>query len=104
MGYLLLFIFSIRTAARMTKHPGCNSVYREGELSIILLNENYLVFTRSSGNKKIITFANNSSTSVNLVLKSKTTELISGRKSNQFNVEPESAIVFLQGKNDTFEF
>ena len=81
-----------------------NSVYREGDLSVILLNENYFVFTRSSGNEKIVTFANNSSTSVNIVLKSKTQELISGRKSNRFNVEPESAIVFLQGKNDTFEF
>ena len=81
-----------------------NSVYKEGELDVIHIDERLLIFSRFDENDKIITFVNNSNTPMTVYFERKNEELLSGKKTKSISVLPESAIVFSLNQASSFKF
>ena len=77
-----------------------NCEYKEGELSVLYLDGEYFLFSRWCGKKRIVTFANNSSKSVNLNFDRSVTELITKKRAKGFCIDAESALIFsVEGTN-----
>lgn len=80
-----------------------NSVYKEGELNLIKLDNDMLIFERIDDNDRFITIYNNSSTSKIITFDNKVTNLLSESKGKSFVLEKESALVLLSKDNNSFQ-
>ena len=71
-----------------------NKVYKDGEIELITLTEELLVFARTKGREAYLTVYNNSKDTVSLTFEAPTRELLSKKLAKNHNVASECAKVF----------
>ena len=71
-----------------------NSVYKKGEFKLIHLDESLLVFSRKSKGFDFVTVLNNSESDMTLSFDQKAKELLSGKSSDKFELQSNTALIF----------
>lgn len=80
-----------------------NSVYKEGEFSLLRIDSEILMFTRSLGKKTLLTVVNNTSKDKTIEFDIKVRELISDRLAISHRLAAESALIIDVSKADLYE-
>ena len=80
-----------------------NSVYKKGDFKLLLLEEDLLVFKRTSKGYDYVTVVNNSNEEIKLSFSTKTKELISGESSGCHTVCGNTARIFKVKHNSEIE-
>ena len=80
-----------------------NSVYKEGEFSLLRIDSEILMFTRSLGKKTLLTVVNNTSKDKTIEFDINVRELISDRLAISHRLAAESALIIDVSKADLYE-